>query len=173
MCAEVASTMDLLPTMARLGGGRVPDDRVIDGHDIGDLLAGKPGAQSPTEAFFFYQQTRLCAVLAGKWKLQLPRPVNKQWAVYSTPEDGVAIEKPLLFDLEADIGEKTDVSDAHPDVVKQLLAHAEKARADIGDFDRAGSGARFFDDAPRRPDLNQSQDTKPPARTKRANAKHR
>ena len=58
-----------------------------------------------------------------------------------------------LFDLEAEIGECTDVAAAHPEVVKRLLALAEKARADIGDRDRIGAGARFFDPQPRRPDI--------------------
>jgi len=153
VCDEVASTLDLFPTLARLGGGRVPKDRVIDGHDITELLTGKAGAKSATEAFFYYQRTRLGAVRAGKWKLHLPRPRDSQWAVFSTPEDGAAVTKPLLFDLDKDIGERHDLAAEYPEVVAQLLAHAERARADIGDFDRVGSGARFFDAAPKRPDL--------------------
>jgi hypothetical protein len=38
-----------------------------------------------------------------------------------------------LFDLENDIGETTDVAAGHPDVVRRLLAIAEKAREDLGD----------------------------------------
>jgi hypothetical protein len=41
----------------------------------------------------------------------------------------------------------------YPDVVKQLLTIAEQAREDIGDYDRIGKNARFFDPHPPRPDI--------------------
>ena len=145
VCNELSCTMDLLPTLARIAGGKVPDDRVIDGHDIGDLIAGKPGAESPTEAFFCYQERRLCAVRSGRWKLHLPRPSHKAWAMFSLPEDGDAVERPLLFDLDTDIGEQRDVAAAHPDVAARLTALAAQARADIGDAGHRGAGARSFD----------------------------
>jgi arylsulfatase A-like enzyme len=148
VCDEVASTMDILPTLARLAGVKAPDDRVIDGHDLGDLLAGKPGAASPYEALFYYQDRRLCAVRAGNWKLHLPRPAHESWAIFSLPEDGGALDRPLLFDLDTDVGERRDVAVGHPDVVARLTALADKARLDIGDADRRGSGARSFDIAP-------------------------
>jgi arylsulfatase A-like enzyme len=44
---EPITGMDLLPTLTRLAGGEVPDDRVIDGKNIWPLLAGKPDAKSP------------------------------------------------------------------------------------------------------------------------------
>jgi hypothetical protein len=75
------------------------------------------------------------------------------WAHYSKPEDVFEITHPLLYNLESDIGESTDVSQKHPAVVKKLLQLAEHARADIGDVDRIVENARFFDDEPRRPDI--------------------
>jgi len=45
------------------------------------------------------------------------------------------------------------VTQANPKVVKQLLAIAEKARTEIGDHNLIGSGARFFDEGVRRPDV--------------------
>ena len=38
-------------------------------------------------------------------------------------------------------------------VVKRLLALAEWAREDIGDYNRVGRNAHFFDPQPRRPDV--------------------
>ncbi len=46
--------MDVLPTFARLGGAAVPDDRVIDGHDVRLLLFGEEGAVSPYDAFIYH-----------------------------------------------------------------------------------------------------------------------
>ena len=51
-----------------------------------------------------------------------------------------------------------DIAAQHPMVVKELLALAEKARADIGDYNRIGKGARFFDPQKNRPDIERSGD---------------
>jgi len=45
------------------------------------------------------------------------------------------------------------VADKNPDVVRRLLALAEQASNDIGDYDRIGKGARFHGPAPKRPDI--------------------
>ena len=45
------------------------------------------------------------------------------------------------------------MAQANPKAVKQLLAIAEKARTEIGDYNRIGSGARFFDKGVHRPDV--------------------
>lgn len=164
-CDEIASTMDILPTLAHLAGAKLPTDRILDGHDITNLVRGKPGATSRTEAFYYYVHTHLQAVRSGKWKLHLARPARPpwapQWAGHIKPADVIEIPKPMLFDLDADIGETTDVAVEHPDVVKRLLALAEKARKDIGDHDRIGTGARFFDDGPKRPDIGRRNKPRP------------
>ncbi len=117
---ELVTAMDLYPTLAALCGGSVPDDRVIDGRDISDLWFGD--APSPHEAFFYYRRNDLEAVRVGRWKRH-----------YS--KDGAA--QPALYDLEADIGETTDVLAVHPDVVAELDAIADRARQAMGD-DRLG-----------------------------------
>ena len=119
------------------------------------------GATSPTEAFYYYAHTRLEAVRAGRWKLHLPRPEDERWSVFGAPAETAALAEPLLFDLEADIGERNNIAAQNPQVVARLLALAEKARADIGDFDRVGAGARFFDPDPRRPDILKAKSPAP------------
>ncbi|NQU23451.1 MAG: sulfatase-like hydrolase/transferase, partial [Candidatus Nealsonbacteria bacterium] len=158
VCRETATTMDLLPTLARLAGEKVPGDRVIDGHDVAPLIHGHEHATSPTGAFYYYQHTHLQAVRSGKWKLHLPRPANPpwtpNWARHIDQRDVFEITKPLLFDLDADIGERHDVAGEHPEVVARLTELAERAGEDIGDYNRIGRGARFFDAQPRRPDVD-------------------
>ena len=55
------------------------------------------------------------------------------------------------------IGETTDVAYRHPDVVARLTSLAEWAREDIGDYNRIGKNARFFDPDPKRPDIKERQ----------------
>ncbi len=46
-CDELASTLDVFPTVAKLIGADMPTDRAIDGSDIWPLMAGENGAKSP------------------------------------------------------------------------------------------------------------------------------
>ena len=124
--SEIATAMDLYPTLARLGGADVPADRTIDGRDISDLLFGAEGAASPHEEFFYYFGDNLEAVRAGRWKLHCAK-----W--------GNDISE--LYDLEADVGETTDVSADHADVVADLTTRLERARADLGDARLGITGA--------------------------------
>ena len=107
---ELMTTMDLLPTFAKLAGGEVPGDRVIDGKDIWPVLTGK--SKSPHEAFFYYGGNTLCAVRSGEWKLHV--------AARKGP-----LKQPVLFNLKDDIGEKENVADKHPDVVRRLKGYVE------------------------------------------------
>ena len=132
-CAELATSMDLLPTLAGLAGTVPPRDRKIDGKDIWPLLSGQPGAKSPHEAFYYYKMDTLECVRSGDWKLRLAlRRANKPNAKF----------EPELFNLKADIGETTNVADKHPDIVARLSVLADKARADLGDKEAVGSGQR-------------------------------
>jgi len=56
--------------------------------------------------------------------------------------DSLEITSPLLYDLEADIGETTNVAAENSEVVAKLMALIDFARTDIGDFDRIGMNAR-------------------------------
>lgn len=137
-CDAVSSTMDLLPTFSRLAGGREPQDRIIDGRDILPLMVGAEGAESPHEAFYYYFMSQLRAVRSGKWKLHLGLdPMLEKWNGKPTGKCEAA-----LYDLKTDIGEKKNVIDAHPGVVKKLMALAQKARKDIGDYQQKGTGCR-------------------------------
>jgi arylsulfatase A len=149
---DMLMSIDLFPTIAKLTGAPLPKHK-IDGLNVWPIISRQPGAKNPHEAFWFYDGVnQLQAVMTsdGRWKLQLPhtyltlagRPggTNGVPVGYSRGK----VEKPELFDLVNDIGETTDVSAQHPEIVKQLEAEAEKARADLGDSltKRPGSGHR-------------------------------
>lgn len=156
-CEAWTSTMDLLPTFAKLAGGKVPDDRVIDGDDITPLLAGEFDKADPLRIYNYYFLSHLQAVRQGHWKLHLPRPQHPAWLGkhrknnHIHPKDDIGFPKPTLYHLLNDPGETMDVADEYPEIVTGLLKLAEHARSDIGDHDRVGKGMRFFDPAEPRP----------------------
>ena len=150
-CDSLASTLDVLPTLAALAGTKVPDDRVIDGEDIRHLFHGDFGKANPNKAYYYYLRVHLQAVRQGSWKLHLPREARPVGAApfsnnpHIAPADRIGFDKPFLVNLKQDIGETTDVSSNHPEVVERLLVLAESMREDLGDFDRVGKNMRFFD----------------------------
>ena len=123
VCSEPATTMDLLPTFAKLAGADVPTDRIIDGKDILPLVTGQPGATTPYDAFYYYWKDELHAVRSGRWKLVLD---------HKKPRTEIDVP-PALYDLVEDIGEQTDLSAKYPKLVSKLEELAERARADLGD----------------------------------------
>ncbi len=146
-CESIASTLDVLPTFAKLAGAKIPTDRVIDGEDIGHLFRGDFELAKKDKAFFFYQRTQLQAVRQGQWKLHLPRehsPPPFQNNRHIAAKDRLSMTEPMLFDLQADIGETTDIAADHPGVVDQLRSLAGQMRRDLGDENHVGTNMRFF-----------------------------
>ncbi|MBI5834209.1 MAG: sulfatase [Armatimonadetes bacterium] len=149
-CDDMAMTIDLLPTVARLTGAKLPD-HAIDGRDIWPLLAGQPGARNPHEAYYIYYETnQLQAVITDRWKLQLPhtyrtlagRPggTGGKPSLYSQAK----VTQPELYDQLTDIGEQRDVAAQNPAAVARLLALADTCRDELGDSltKRIGRGTR-------------------------------
>ena len=127
VCPEIATTMDFLPTFAKLAGAKVPTNRIIDGKDISALMTD-PKAKTPYKAFFYYFERQLGAVRSGQWKLILERKREKK----TIPA--------ALYNLQEDIEETRDLSADHPDVVRRLTELAEKIREDIGDSVKGVTG---------------------------------
>ncbi|WP_395751702.1 sulfatase [Prosthecobacter sp.] len=134
----LCSTMDMLPTFASLAGAALPPHK-IDGHDITALLSDAKSTRSPwdEDGFFYYRMQQLQAVRAGDWKLYLP--LDGKFKNLSPKREPFPLQ---LFDVRHDVSEEHEVSAQHPEVVQRLTQLAEKARADLGDVDRPGSGQR-------------------------------
>ncbi|MDP0491596.1 MAG: sulfatase-like hydrolase/transferase [Verrucomicrobiota bacterium JB023] len=145
------SSMDLFPLFSSIAGVELPTDRVIDGKNILSVLRGKTTA-SPHELLYYYNGTNLQAVSKGKWKLHLPREAEDQpfWGKVilrkKAPEGKNAgfytLNEPFLVNLETNLAETKNVADDHPEVVAELLAHAEEARSELGDVGSQGSDQR-------------------------------
>jgi arylsulfatase len=157
VCRDMMATIDVLPTFAALAGVPPPSGRVIDGLDCSNLLLDRRGVKSTREVFYYYLYKHLQAVRSGNWKLHLPRPAKPEWLrplvdlPHIDDKDYLEIRQPMLFDLSRDIAEQHNVAAGNPQIVKRLLALAERARDDIGDYDRTGRNVRFFDPLEVRP----------------------
>jgi arylsulfatase len=92
---EIVHEMDLFPTFARIVGGKVPKDRVIDGVDQRDFFLGKQ-EKSNREAVVIYVGSEIFGVKWRNWKM-MTKEIDKAWG---NPTKEYSI--PLLFDLHTD-----------------------------------------------------------------------
>ncbi|MDO7172639.1 sulfatase [Mariniflexile sp. AS56] len=111
---KVASTIDLLPTIAYLTDTEV-SEKPMDGKNIWPLLSGNEKAKSPYEkdGFYYYKESTLEAVRKGDWKLRITK-------------DCVA-----LYNLKEDISENNNVAAANPKIVKKLQKMMTEFDADL------------------------------------------
>jgi arylsulfatase len=113
--------IDFLPTLAEIAGAKFTDDlrRQVEGRSLLPLLEN-PKADWPDRLLFTHvgrwpketspeeYKYRGCAVRSPRWHLVCDNRDNKKaWQ---------------LFDVPADPGEKLDIAERHPDVVRDLDA---------------------------------------------------
>jgi arylsulfatase A-like enzyme len=133
---EVTSTIDLLPTFAKLTDTTGELTNEIDGHDISHILNGKRRAKSPHDAFYYYFRANLQAVRSGPWKLHFARQQRTRGQQEPTQLPD------RLYNLDDDISESKNVAEQHPEVVAKLKELAETARTELGDGNSKGTGQR-------------------------------
>ena len=144
---QLSSTIDLLPTIASIVDGDLPDHK-IDGVNILEILQGKES--EPRDHFFYYYgNNNLEAVRKDNWKLMLPHSSRSYKGVLPKndghPGPYERIETGLeLYNLRRDPGEEYDVIKLYPEIAKELEELAEIARKDMGDnlTGRKGSNIR-------------------------------
>ena len=102
--AQMGITMDLHATFLALAGVTPPREKPLDGIDLIPLLTANALAQERT---FYWRMDRSNrkqrAIRQGKWKYL---------------NDGNTMD--LLFDLDTDVGERTNLTFQHPAVVARL-----------------------------------------------------
>lgn len=138
VCNKIASTIDLLPTLAAITNGKLPDHK-IDGVNILSLMKNEPGADPRRIFYYYYGVNKLEAVRKDQWKLVLPH-TGRSYEGFAPGNDGHPGKTDenrktelALFDLRRDPGERYDVKDYYPEIVQDLQQLAEEAREDLGD----------------------------------------
>jgi arylsulfatase len=104
---EIVAIVDFFPTLARIAGAEVPDDRVIDGVDQTDFFLGESDA-SAREGVLFFSGRTLLAVKWRRFKMFLtgddPAPRVRAWR---------RLWAPLVYNVEQDPREEVDIAMAN------------------------------------------------------------
>jgi arylsulfatase A len=125
MCDSLASTIDVMPTVAGLTGAK-PPQKPLDGVDIWPLLTGQK-KELEREAFLYFDYINLQCARRGRYKLHVARYNS---FVYSPPpKDGrvnLPLKHPELYDVVNDPEESYDIAPEHPEIVADLQARIER-----------------------------------------------
>ena len=122
-CDQLCGTIDLLPTIASLTKTPLPSDKKIDGLDISKLLTTDD--KTPRNEFVYYtSRGDIQGLRQGKHKLLVNGPRNKK-------RNPKAKTEVMLFDLDADLGEKNNLAESKPEVVAKLKARMLELDAQI------------------------------------------
>ena len=123
---QLATNMDILPTIAAIAEVDISSNPPIDGHSILRLMTDPENSNSPTDYFVYYDSTDddgdgypdLRAVRdAAGWKLQIEN------------EAGEDVKE--LYFLPDDISTATDLASQNPDKVDELVGAAQRIDADV------------------------------------------
>jgi arylsulfatase A-like enzyme len=125
---EPMHAVDWFPTLVKLAGGSLEQKLPLDGRDVWPMITH--GAKSPHEAILLVSSPTRAAVRMGDWKLLMnasekdseesPEGTPKRGKGRKgggAPEGGV-----LLYNLTADVGEKTDLSAQEPERTAAMKA---------------------------------------------------
>jgi arylsulfatase len=77
---EIVHAIDLFPTLANWAGGKVPEDRVLDGVDQSDFMTGK-SEKSAREAIIIYVDNTLFGVKWRNWKMLFKEIDDESYAI--------------------------------------------------------------------------------------------
>jgi arylsulfatase A len=114
--SSVMTSMDLFPTLAFLGGGELPADRVLDGVNILPVLKGESSVAKDT--VYYYRGTSLYALRKGPWKAHFTTIIHPYRGDQLIQEH----DPPLLFNVEEDPSEKYDKSEEFPEIIDEIFA---------------------------------------------------
>lgn len=126
---EVRDTLicftDLLATVSELVGADVPEGAGEDSFSFLSALRDQDADQPIRENLVIEGRV----ILQGPWKLVRGNP-NGGLSRFAQPPPSRPAGDPLLFHLQRDLGETTDVSQEYPDVVRELEAALDAVRSE-------------------------------------------
>ncbi|MFN9847208.1 MAG: sulfatase-like hydrolase/transferase, partial [Alphaproteobacteria bacterium] len=117
---EIAMNIDLLPTILALTGRPLPGTE-MDGRDLSAVMTR--GARSPHDELILFNNEKVVAVRTDRWKFV----ASSYYRSIVLPL--AAIRGEGLFDVRADPAETYNLASLHPEVLKDMRARLDRARA--------------------------------------------
>jgi len=111
---QVGITMDLTVSLLAATNSTIPSDAGFEGMNLFPILERRA---APVERTLFWRingtQRRQLAVRSGDWKLLIDQ------------------ERPLLYDVRKDLGERSEASARHPEIAARLRVLIDKWQQDV------------------------------------------
>ena len=143
---ELLTTMDFLPSFAKISNAKLPEDLKLDGKSFKKVILNNE--KSEHDRFYYYAYTHLQGVRDKEWKLVLPRPAKPGYMKWRGRKID-KVKEVQLFNLTNDKEEKYNLAVEYPGIVEKMMQLIEEGRKELGDKNRIGIDARFFDDGPK------------------------
>ena len=126
---EPICLVDLLATCAAVLGRPLPEDAGPDSYNILPALLGEPRPGPIREAIVHHSVFGVFGIRQGPWKLILDNQDSGGWVPPrgSGPKPGTPGQ---LYHLEEDPGERNNLFDERPEVVRRLTALLDRYRHD-------------------------------------------
>ena len=115
------SQVDIYASLASLLGIELNENEAMDSLDISEALLG---ITEVARDYIIEESVVTLSLRKGHWKYIVPTLDEKQkiaeWVATDKGIEGGFIKEPQLYNLQNDIGEKTNVANVHPEIVKEM-----------------------------------------------------
>ncbi|MGQ1910870.1 sulfatase family protein [Marinifilum sp. RC60d5] len=108
---QPVSSVDFYPTFAKLAGATIPAGKVLDGKNMWDNFQNGKGSHTGEYIYCLRHRTGYTDVGARRDSMKVLRVNQESWK---------------LINLDKDINEQHDLSAKYPDLLKEMVADAEK-----------------------------------------------
>lgn len=123
--AAMGCTTDIMATIHSLAGLALPSDRVLDSHDMSDLLLNE--GEGNRDVMLYYRGYNLMAVRKGPWKMHL----MTQEGYGQGSRTPVKHDPPILYNVEVDPSETEDLAADNAQVIAELFQVIEDHKANL------------------------------------------
>ncbi|MEL6852150.1 MAG: sulfatase/phosphatase domain-containing protein, partial [Bacteroidota bacterium] len=110
---EMATAIDIFPTLLRVCEAKLPREVALDGHDLLAHLKGE--SASPRTDFFYSKGKKFEAIRQGAWKLRHTEAAGME-----------------LFHLDRDPAEMYNLAEREPEKVQELWQALQEKAAEVG-----------------------------------------
>ncbi len=124
--------LDLYATLAAITGAEPPSDYPLDALDISEVLFA--GAASPRTSFLFFSSGHYQEPFSyrrGDFKIHVRTNDVLRDPVTGETAPVTEHDPPLLYNLGQEVGERQELSRAHPELVRRLRAEFDRAAGEL------------------------------------------